>query len=245
MKRRFQDFRRVRRPRGPRGESESPREGWVRGGRPQGRARDVDRDRVRRAGRRASRLSTEAPGSALPISKQLVELMAVNLAWRANQERAAASSSSFRSTRPRPTPRPAKRRRWEPPHSGRSSSPTTRPTASSCKNSFQSGESEYSSVESGTRALEEIEAAESSARPYGLAIVDMQMPGMTGLDLARRLRRGDRYLALKFLMLTSLCRSMAPSEAAAPWVDDVLVNLSDRRSSVPRSRVSWVTRAGR
>ncbi len=78
-------------------------------------------------------------------------------------------------------------------------------------------------VDSGPRALEELAAARSTGKPYSLAILDMQMPAMTGLELARRMRSDDRYSKIKLLMLTSLGRTMDSTEAAAKWVDAVLV----------------------
>jgi two-component system sensor histidine kinase/response regulator len=82
---------------------------------------------------------------------------------------------------------------------------------------------DHSSVESGERALEELDAARSDGRPYDLAIVDMQMPGMTGLELARQVRTDESHARVRLLMLASLSRTMVPSEAAAQWVDAVLI----------------------
>jgi CheY-like chemotaxis protein len=81
----------------------------------------------------------------------------------------------------------------------------------------------HASAETGPRALHLIEAARLRGEPFALVILDMQMPDMTGLDIARRLRSDHRYADLKLLLLTSLGRSMVPTEAAAQWVDSVLV----------------------
>ncbi|QIN80288.1 response regulator [Rubrobacter marinus] len=60
------------------------------------------------------------------------------------------------------------------------------------------------SVESGAEALEEMRRAADGGEPYKLAIIDMQMPGMDGLELAR-LAKGDPELsATPLVMLTSM-----------------------------------------
>ena len=82
---------------------------------------------------------------------------------------------------------------------------------------------EHTSVESGPRALEELGAARSRGRPYDLAILDMQMPDMTGLELARRTRSDDRHAGVKLLMLTTSSRTIVSTETAAQWVDEVLI----------------------
>ncbi len=81
----------------------------------------------------------------------------------------------------------------------------------------------HASVESGPRALEELETARSQGRPFSIVILDMQNARDDRIGASRRVRSDDRYAGLKLLMLTSLGRSMVPTEASAQWVDKVLV----------------------
>jgi two-component system sensor histidine kinase/response regulator len=60
------------------------------------------------------------------------------------------------------------------------------------------------SAQDGANALRLLRAAAEEADPYQLLILDMQMPGMDGLGLARQIK-GDRYLAgTRMIMLTSV-----------------------------------------
>ncbi len=62
---------------------------------------------------------------------------------------------------------------------------------------------EVQDVAGGTQALVRLRAAVSRGKRYDLAIIDMQMPGMDGLELGRAIRR-DRLLAdTRLIMLTS------------------------------------------
>ncbi|HEV8377185.1 MAG TPA: response regulator [Candidatus Polarisedimenticolia bacterium] len=59
-------------------------------------------------------------------------------------------------------------------------------------------------AESGARALELAQAAAREGRPYDVAVLDMQMPGMNGLELARALKADPRTASLRLVMLTSV-----------------------------------------
>ena len=60
------------------------------------------------------------------------------------------------------------------------------------------------SAASGLRALEMLRDAAAMNEPYGLAIVDMLMPGMDGLELARAIRADPALTNTPMIMLTSL-----------------------------------------
>ena len=60
-------------------------------------------------------------------------------------------------------------------------------------------------VESGTRALEEI-----GRRDYAVVILDVQMPRMDGLEVARRIRVGARNAQVPIIFLTAMDSDAAP-----------------------------------
>jgi signal transduction histidine kinase/DNA-binding response OmpR family regulator len=56
---------------------------------------------------------------------------------------------------------------------------------------------------SAARGIELLAAAAANAEPYAIAIIDMMMPGMDGLTMARTLRANPRLAATRLIMLTS------------------------------------------
>jgi signal transduction histidine kinase/DNA-binding response OmpR family regulator len=60
------------------------------------------------------------------------------------------------------------------------------------------------SAESGPRALEMLRAATARGEPYEVAIVDMQMPGMDGLALARAIKEDPSIAGTRLILLTSI-----------------------------------------
>jgi CheY-like chemotaxis protein len=58
-------------------------------------------------------------------------------------------------------------------------------------------------VADGEQALLELQRAAEVGQPYGLAILDVQMPGMDGFTLAERIRQHPEYVGATVMMLTS------------------------------------------
>lgn len=65
---------------------------------------------------------------------------------------------------------------------------------------------------SGTEALEALLDAHAKGDPYQVAIIDFQMPGMSGADVARAIRADPRLAGVALVMLTSV--AMPGHEAA-------------------------------
>lgn len=59
------------------------------------------------------------------------------------------------------------------------------------------------SVEEGGKALVELMDATEQGKPFALALLDMQMPGMDGVQLARAIRANDLLRSLPLVLLTS------------------------------------------
>jgi signal transduction histidine kinase/DNA-binding response OmpR family regulator/HPt (histidine-containing phosphotransfer) domain-containing protein len=78
------------------------------------------------------------------------------------------------------------------------------------------------SVESGSRALAMLRAAAARGEPYDIAIVDMHMPEMDGLALARAIRSDAAISSTKLVLLTSLGGHDLPQSAREAGVDACL-----------------------
>jgi signal transduction histidine kinase/DNA-binding response OmpR family regulator/HPt (histidine-containing phosphotransfer) domain-containing protein len=63
---------------------------------------------------------------------------------------------------------------------------------------------EPGSATGGAEALRMLEEARLAGRHFQLAVLDMMMPGMSGIDLARELRKNTAFADLRLIMLTSL-----------------------------------------
>jgi len=64
-------------------------------------------------------------------------------------------------------------------------------------------QAEHSLVRSGEAALEQLNAAVAEGQPYNIAIIDMQMPGMDGIQLGTVIKNDVRLASIHLLALTT------------------------------------------
>ena len=64
-----------------------------------------------------------------------------------------------------------------------------------CENVFEAND--------GIPAWEEIEKAQKEGKPFDFILSDWNMPGMTGLDLLKKVRSKPEFSKIPFLMLTA------------------------------------------
>ena len=68
------------------------------------------------------------------------------------------------------------------------------------------------SAESGAQALNMLRTAAARSAPYPLAIIDMKMPGMDGIELARAIKADPAVSAVALIMLSSM---VSPGDAGS------------------------------
>ena len=79
-------------------------------------------------------------------------------------------------------------------------------------------------VDSGEKALSALNMASRSGSPYGLVLMDWQMPGMNGLEVARRIREEERLAATPaVLMVTAYGREEVLRQAELLGLQGLLV----------------------
>jgi PAS domain S-box-containing protein len=76
--------------------------------------------------------------------------------------------------------------------------------------------------ESGQEALQKLRAASEEGRPYRLAILDFQMPGMDGLELASRIKADPGLRETRLVMLTSMGLRQEIEQTHATGIETLL-----------------------
>ncbi|OQW95461.1 MAG: hypothetical protein BWK77_07400, partial [Verrucomicrobia bacterium A1] len=79
------------------------------------------------------------------------------------------------------------------------------------------------STSNGADALNVLRRAAAEGDPYQLAILDMQMPGMDGLSLARAIKEDPAIADAQLVMLTSLGQQLSPQTLRSAGIADCLV----------------------
>jgi CheY-like chemotaxis protein len=79
------------------------------------------------------------------------------------------------------------------------------------------------SAANGHEALELLRAAAAEGKPYNLALLDMQMPEMDGMTLARAIKADPAISATRLIILTSMGYTHSSDELKAAGVDAYLV----------------------
>ncbi|WP_221031373.1 PAS domain-containing hybrid sensor histidine kinase/response regulator [Actomonas aquatica] len=78
-------------------------------------------------------------------------------------------------------------------------------------------------AENGEEALYQLRQAAAQNRPYHLALLDMQMPNMDGLELAHHIRRDPALADLRLIILSSLNHDYDPDAEAEAQISAHLV----------------------
>ncbi|MCU0610402.1 MAG: response regulator, partial [Candidatus Eisenbacteria bacterium] len=73
----------------------------------------------------------------------------------------------------------------------------------------------HAEVADGPAALDALTQAQTEGQPFTVALIDMQMPGMDGLELGRRIKEDPRISATMLIMLSSLGKITLDARAVA------------------------------
>ena len=74
----------------------------------------------------------------------------------------------------------------------------------------------------GTEALEKLRRAAVNGQPYDMALLDMQMPDMDGLELARSIKQDPKISASRLVLVTSMGQRGDDEEARASGIEAYL-----------------------
>ena len=133
---------------------------------------------------------------------------------RAPRARARPSGSSCRCAGPttrRPSARAATPGRSR--ANGHWSSTTTRPTGGSCASSSSPGASRPSRPRTASRRSSSRRTAAQDGRAFDLGVIDLNMPGMDGIELARALKADPATAATMLFLLSSSGHRLEPAES--------------------------------
>jgi signal transduction histidine kinase/CheY-like chemotaxis protein len=97
-------------------------------------------------------------------------------------------------------------------------------------------------AENGSQALEDLRRASAREEPFELAILDMMMPEMTGVDLAREIRSDASIERLPLVLLTSITPGLQPKDLAELEISSHLTK--PIRSSELRTALAAVRNGG-
>lgn len=81
---------------------------------------------------------------------------------------------------------------------------------------------EAETAASGREGLDRLRAAAEAGEPFALLLLDMQMPGLSGLQVATEIRNDPRLAALRLLVLSSAIESIGTTERARLGIADCL-----------------------
>jgi signal transduction histidine kinase/DNA-binding response OmpR family regulator len=79
------------------------------------------------------------------------------------------------------------------------------------------------SVSDGPTALEQLKAAAGTARSVEIVLLDYQMPGMDGFEVARRIRAEESLRQVRVVILTSICHRLPQEDLRSAGVSAWLV----------------------
>jgi two-component system, sensor histidine kinase and response regulator len=79
------------------------------------------------------------------------------------------------------------------------------------------------SAATGPEALQKLQIAAQEGNPYGVALLDVQMPGMDGLTLAGAVQADPRLAGTRLVALTSLGQAYSTEELKSAGIDSYLV----------------------
>jgi CheY-like chemotaxis protein len=71
---------------------------------------------------------------------------------------------------------------------------------------------DHRAVADGNEALAALRDAAAAGTPFGLAILDMQMPGINGRELAKAIKRDDRIKDTILILLSSSQEELDPKQ---------------------------------